>query len=340
MHEILEHIKNGTEILEPRLDVRKLLENYSMGLYAELCCNRIIDANLLDGKYVEVDIFHGKNIYLDKVGIIKCEDILLSYLTQENIEEVEDDIYKYSDIIGKRNTILFYLRCETKEELKRLERETKGEEVSKLFQTELRNRKITHKIYVKLKKKIENIMTKLLYRKQISLIKEMNFPKQKSFLIEKAFLKYSHKKINQKNLEKYVWLGVSYIKESKKGKSAEEIKKKYKQAEKIVEAIGRLTPRTLMQMFPLEKKYDGEKQQIKDYFYAIKEIEKKGIDEPIGKENVEGFLWDYINIDISFFLIRWMGIVEDLSIYAKIEEPYKEVLKREEQYFHIKLIKE
>lgn len=35
------------------------------------------------------------------------EDILLSYMTQENIDEVEDDIYKYSDIIGKKNIILF-----------------------------------------------------------------------------------------------------------------------------------------------------------------------------------------------------------------------------------------
>lgn len=73
-----------------------------------------------------------------------------------------------------------------------------------------------------------------------------------------------------------------------------------------------LTPRELMQMFPVTKDYDGEKYQSKDYFSTMEMVNKHGIDKPIG--DTFNFLWDYMNPVTNCFLVNCMTALEQVHV--------------------------
>lgn len=79
---------------------------------------------------------------------------------------------------------------------------------------------------------------------------------------------------------------------------------------KTVGMIALLTPRQFMQVFPVAKDYDGEKYEMKDYFFTMEEIEKIGTDNVIGEDRVDLFLMEYWNKDIVNFLVNGMTIVD------------------------------
>ena len=40
-------------------------------------------------------------------------------------------------------------------------------------------------------------------------------------------------------------------------------------------------------------------------------------------------LWDYVNDDISFFIMAYMGCIEDMYLHEINEEPFKEFYGKE-----------
>lgn len=86
--------------------------------------------------------------------------------------------------------------------------------------------------------------------------------------------------------------------------------------------MSQLTPREFMQIFPIEKDYDGDKSGCKDYFYTIKFIESIGFDAPIGMEkSLFRFLWEYHNWEIGVFVVCWISLLENAMIQQGIEPP-------------------
>jgi len=75
--------------------------------------------------------------------------------------------------------------------------------------------------------------------------------------------------------------------------------------------IGELTPRELIQMFPITKKYNGDKTESKDYFHTMEKIEAFGIDVLIDK-NVSELFFDYQNRHITNYAIFKLGVIDDL----------------------------
>lgn len=70
----------------------------------------------------------------------------------------------------------------------------------------------------------------------------------------------------------------------------------------VVKALmGLLTPRELMSMFPISKKYDGTKWDCKDYFFTVEKLKDFDLDTPLGDEGLEDFLWSYWNDDLFSF---------------------------------------
>jgi hypothetical protein len=59
--------------------------------------------------------------------------------------------------------------------------------------------------------------------------------------------------------------------------------------------LGQFTPREFIQVFPVDKTYDGEKYGIKDYFYTMNYLKSVDMDKPIGREGLSEFLWEYVN---------------------------------------------
>lgn len=79
----------------------------------------------------------------------------------------------------------------------------------------------------------------------------------------------------------------------------------------IMDLLERITPNQLMNMFPIEKVYDGEKYELKDYFSTIEHCKAHGLNKPIG--NAFEFLWDYMNTDTGLFLVRYMSFLSDIN---------------------------
>jgi hypothetical protein len=76
--------------------------------------------------------------------------------------------------------------------------------------------------------------------------------------------------------------------------------------------IGNLTPSELITIFPVDKYYDGDRWQEKDYFFTLEELRKIGMDNRIGHENVAGLLMDYGNKELRKVLIAHMMAASEM----------------------------
>ncbi|RIJ64157.1 phage infection protein [Rummeliibacillus sp. POC4] len=75
-----------------------------------------------------------------------------------------------------------------------------------------------------------------------------------------------------------------------------------------------LTPNEFMNIFPITKNYDGDKYGMKDYFYTRDYIRTLGTNHSIG-ENISDFLWEYWNLDILDFSVKYFSCLSDLRRY-------------------------
>jgi len=89
--------------------------------------------------------------------------------------------------------------------------------------------------------------------------------------------------------------------------------------------ISQLTPRELIRIFPIEKKYNGKKHQTKDYFSTVEAIEAIGMDKVIG-DNVNDLLFDYQNRHIFDFMVLRVGVYSDLLKRQGHEDPFETFL--------------
>lgn len=80
----------------------------------------------------------------------------------------------------------------------------------------------------------------------------------------------------------------------------------------VLNTIGLLTPRQLLNVFPVEKRYNGERYSTKDYFSTMQALEVYGMDRLIGK-NASSLLWDYANIDTRYFLVGYWNVLDELQ---------------------------
>lgn len=76
------------------------------------------------------------------------------------------------------------------------------------------------------------------------------------------------------------------------------------------EAIGFLTPRELMQVFPVRKFYDGHKAEVVDYYSSMEVLVEHGLDRPIEKNTIE-VLWGYDNLKIRSFMAKYLSSLTD-----------------------------
>ena len=103
-----------------------------------------------------------------------------------------------------------------------------------------------------------------------------------------------------------VFYGVRYVVAAMRGRPASK-----ELIGRVVDLIGQLTPRELLQIFPVEKTYDGERWETKDYFFTMDVLRKHGLDKPLG-ESVLDVLWDYTNIHVRLFNVAAMRVIDVL----------------------------
>ena len=83
-----------------------------------------------------------------------------------------------------------------------------------------------------------------------------------------------------------------------KGRTLAEEQVRFTVIDSIFMVLGCLTLRNFVETFPVEKYYDGDKWEEKDYFSTIEVLSKMNWDKPIGRGELSELLWDYYNADL------------------------------------------
>lgn len=101
----------------------------------------------------------------------------------------------------------------------------------------------------------------------------------------------------------------------------------------VKKLVSEYTPRQFMNLFPIKKDYDGDKYGVKDYFYCMDYISKIGIDNHIGEKASE-FLMEYWNMDINFYIAKWMDIVSAVDIIQTGRDHMLDFFEENGLHFH------
>lgn len=78
--------------------------------------------------------------------------------------------------------------------------------------------------------------------------------------------------------------------------------------------IGTLTPNQLLSVFPISKRYDGAKSEMKDYFTTMDALKEIGMDNPIGEKAFD-VLCDYQNMHLAVFNAHMCVAVSKMRSY-------------------------
>lgn len=367
--ELKSYIRNRQGIPEPMFDIHSILKCSGVETWSKMCCERIAEADLIDSKHVHIAWLDPGHIHVDAVGIIKCEDILRSFITEEDYSNLEQYARLQREHTRIKNQMLDTYREFSKERLRELLKEVRGTDTEgkfiteELIKEEFNARRFYWRIYLRLKKWLDD---KVFYIRNYRLIRAIReivdeieaeegivseekaiIPEKTQVISEKNTI-YSdaYQRFIQKNqpetidkwpedkMKQYIFLGikaygVEYARR-KKRPGVQGITSRYAELSAIMQSIGMMTPKQLQQMFPISKEYDGDKYQMKDYYYTLHALEKTGIDKPIGTEmEAAHLLWDYQNTEISFFLMAYMGCIEDMYIYEIDDRQFKEFYGKE-----------
>lgn len=124
---------------------------------------------------------------------------------------------------------------------------------------------------------------------------------------ESSILKFH---VDDLALDRCILYGVRMLNALKETKSADDLLVRFQLSEFILGLLALTTPRRLCRIFPIEKKYDGNRRGTKDYFSTVEMIETHGWDELI-KEPFE-FLWDFENAETREYTVNHMGLLSDI----------------------------
>ncbi|MDR1705312.1 MAG: hypothetical protein LBS19_11595 [Clostridiales bacterium] len=114
------------------------------------------------------------------------------------------------------------------------------------------------------------------------------------------------------DLMSFVFYGVKTVNSSREYMRLVGPMREFQVTDAIKVMLSCLTPRELMSIFPVDKTYDGERRETKDYFSTMKALEDYDLDAEIGMERVDDFLWDYMNITLLVFNAHMSCAADDL----------------------------
>ena len=115
--------------------------------------------------------------------------------------------------------------------------------------------------------------------------------------------------------EKFLYAIVMYLvtldqRSTKNMKDARELHSMY---DSVITLLSSLTPSQLVRMFPIDKYYDGEKYEMKDYFSTREALDRLPQDEPMHLHtDMFELMWDYCNPHIRLLLTAAMGSVDEI----------------------------
>lgn len=88
-------------------------------------------------------------------------------------------------------------------------------------------------------------------------------------------------------------------------KSLKQNQYRFQMIDSIFGVLGCLTLQNFVNTFPVDKTYDGEKWECKDYFYTMDVLSKMDWSKPIGRDKLSELLWDYENEELRHTYIEF-----------------------------------
>lgn len=338
----------------------KILEFYDMGIYEKICTNRIIDEVGADGEDIVID-FTDLHLNLTGEGIYKCREVLQSYLNTEQMEKILDNAKEYEEHETSSNNMLWMLRSKSRKELEQILQEIKEinvsdeksvslcSDVSEEVLAEIRSRSVLNKARLLIQELFWDVAARIKYRNIFKILKKAaketakqndidgkEKPTKADFdrIIRSNYEKYRdipQKKRSVDEQKKFVYYGMLYhainrAKRRFRHESCFEIEEAYNSMHNVIMAAAELTPNDFLNMFPIDKKYDGEKYCVKDYFYTMESLKQFPMDKKIG-DGIITFLNNYYSNHVFLFWCEYFNCINDYYTYCGIKGPFDE-------YFH------
>ena len=165
---------------------------------------------------------------------------------------------------------------------------------------------------------------------------------------------------NKELLTKVIFLGTKYIYLNRhtKDDSYEDINLNLDIVNSLISLMKLLTINEFIEIFPIEKNYDGEKYCSKDYPYVMEILNRRDKDKVINKD-IHDVLWNYHNKEIRVLMVTLMMKINhvqkvnneptltdafakffNVPVYKKITHKNKEYLIDIKNRKTIKLVKQ
>ena len=106
---VIEAIRNRKPLQAPAISLVKMLEISNTQAFLKSCTERIFDTELFDNDSIKIDIDIPYNLMFTAKGLIRAEDILKSYVSDEKLKEFTEDLIDYDAIIKAASNLAHLL---------------------------------------------------------------------------------------------------------------------------------------------------------------------------------------------------------------------------------------
>lgn len=127
--------------------------------------------------------------------------------------------------------------------------------------------------------------------------------------------------------EKFLYATVMFLTtaEHKNAETLEDAEALFEIYDVVITALMALTPEQFERMFPIEKTYDGDRWEVKDYYFTKKIVDSLPKGEMLYKNvNPFEFMWDYCNKTIRFLLVKYMGTMSEIRKFQGLPSLFEE----------------
>lgn len=111
--EMTEAIRSRTIVPPVTVSLTKMLDAFDMGMFSQVCADRIAAENLINGENIDIRINVKSHVYdltFDSTGLDICHDILCGYIDGDNLNFYKCYLAKQNGVIYTMNSEIIALR--------------------------------------------------------------------------------------------------------------------------------------------------------------------------------------------------------------------------------------
>lgn len=151
--------------------------------------------------------------------------------------------------------------------------------------------------------------------KPIGAIKKPEVNKHELYVnaFYKSIKRYKTEQQRKANLKKLLVYGVKAVNSNRSRNSTtqEQVEQDFHFIEVVKMFMAMLTPREILNLYPIAKEYNGARWGVKDYYYTRDYLKGLDMDKPL-EGDVLDFLWEYHNWELARFNVNAMSCLSDL----------------------------